>query len=64
MAHEPRCTYLAILHGRKVTVKADSAWEGKQKALEILKPRKKDLGLVAFGLVAKDNEPVIHTAID
>lgn len=64
MKNEPRCTYLAILHGRKVTVKADSAWEGKQKAMAILKPRKKDLGLVAFGLVEKDGKPVTHIAVD
>lgn len=60
----PRFTYLAILHGRHVTVRANTALEGKQMALEILKPRKKDLGLVAFGLVAKDNAPVTHVAVD
>ena len=64
MAHEPRCTYLAILHGRKVVVKADTAWEGKQKAMAILKPRKKDEGLVAFGLVEIDGKPYVHTAVD
>lgn len=56
--------YIAILHGRQVVVEADSAWEGKQKALAILKPRKKDLGLVAFGLAELRGKPYVHTAVN
>ncbi len=56
--------YLAILHGRKVVVEAETAWEGKQKAVAELKPRKKDLGLVAFGLLEKGGKPYVHTPVD
>lgn len=38
--------YVAGLNGRKIELQAASLYEAKTKALALLKPSKKDLGLV------------------
>lgn len=58
-------TYLAMLNGRKVEIKAENAWAAKQEAIRQLKPRKRDMGLIILMPVARpDGTPVVHTAVD
>jgi hypothetical protein len=43
-------TYQAFFNGRSEEIQADSLYAAKCKALEVFKPRKKDVGLVAVVL--------------
>ena len=38
--------YEAGLNGKRVEIEADSLWSAKEKAIAILKPKKKDMGLL------------------
>ena len=60
---ETNYTYLAMLRGRTVEIKAPTALAAKQEAIRLLKPRKKDMGLLICELIARpDGTPVIHVA--
>ena len=38
--------YEAGLNGKRVEIEANDLWSAKQKAIEVLKPKKKDMGLL------------------
>jgi hypothetical protein len=52
--------YQAGLNGRTIELEAASLWAAKQAAIEALKPRKKDAGLLWVILCEKDGEAVTH----
>lgn len=38
--------YIAGLKDKKIELQAPSLWDAKRKAIDLLKPKKKDLGLL------------------
>jgi len=56
--------YVAGLKGARIEIYAESLYAAKVKAIEELKPKKKDMGLLWVMLAEKAGEPVIHAAID
>lgn len=52
--------YVGGLNDQRVEVHADNLWDAKQKVIELVKPRKKDMGLVWVLLAEKDGEQVCH----
>lgn len=51
-------TYAAFFKGRKAEIKATSLYEAKMKAIALFKPTKRDMGLLAVVLAAKNGENV------
>lgn len=45
--------YKAFLHGKELDIKATSLYQAKQKAIELFKPKKKDISLIAVVLADK-----------
>jgi hypothetical protein len=39
-------TYIAGLKDQKIELEAPSLWDAKRKAIDLLKPKRKDLGLL------------------
>lgn len=39
-------SYTAGLHGKKIEIEAETLYEAKLRAIDILKPKKKDMGLL------------------
>ena len=56
--------YIAILKGQRIEIRAESLWAAKQQAIAQLKPRKKDMGLLAVALAEKGGKPITHIAVD
>lgn len=56
--------YIAILHGKRIEIRAPSLFAAIQQAKAELKPRKKDMGYLVVALAEKGGKPYIHTAVD
>jgi len=53
-------TYRAFLNGQTIDVQATSLYAAKLQAIDVLKPRKSQLGLLAVVLIARaDGTPVL-----
>ena len=53
--------YIAILHGKRVEIYAESLYAARVQAEKILKPRKCDKGYLVVMFAEKQGEPVVHS---
>ena len=50
--------YMAFLNGKQIEVHAESLWAAKQRAVALLKPKKREQHMVSVVLCEKDGERV------
>lgn len=53
--------YIAIWNGKRAEIQANSLFDAKTKAIEILKVPKSKQGLLSVMLAEKDGKEVTHT---
>ena len=54
-------TYIAMFNQKSIQIQADSQWDAVQSARNELKVPKSKIGLLSVVLLAKDNNPVVHS---
>ena len=54
-------TYIAIFNQKEIQIQADSQWDAVQLARIELNIPKSRTGLLSVVLVAKDNNPIVHS---
>lgn len=56
--------YIAILHRKRIEIRAETLVQALEKAKQELKPSKRDLRYMVVALAELGDKPVIHTAVD